>query len=382
MNVIEFDRKWKTNVVFCMVDNTRHYQSDIRSLIINQAESVLVNIYNKGYKVIQWTDEDTLLSAAADTDSSHAVVFSTGTEFIGGQRFFDELEMLMSKDFFLAGHILDRGDAYYELHHQCYVMNLELYKKLGKPPVGLQQLGSRHTQITPRRSIENYHDDYTPVWIDYSDDIKQYHHKCHGWHILGIAFEKRLPVLVFDQNIRDSKIHMYPESPIDFYKQLSWQYHRLNHCRTEFVHKNSTETVDTPLRSYQQIVTPASGNWYQPYLDTYTRIIYYDYNQKSLDYWSSICYDTSQIKHEFVLCDLLINSDFVDRLDPSLTTFINLSNIFNYEGTNFFYSIEYRRYKEEELINKIKRRLPDAVIFSSLTADPLDKIPTWRINRV
>ncbi len=119
-----------------MVDNTRYYQPDIKTLIKNQADSVLANVYNKGYKVLQWTDEDLLLNAAANTDSKYALVFSTGTEFINGSEFFNRIESIVEHDFFIAGHVLDRGDAYYELHHQCYLVNLEYYRKLGRPSVG------------------------------------------------------------------------------------------------------------------------------------------------------------------------------------------------------------------------------------------------------
>ena len=129
MNVIEFNPGWKTDIAFCFVDNTRTYQSDIREFMKNQADGTLSNIYNKGWTVYQWVNEDALIKHASDKGHKWAVVFSTGTEFINGAVFFDAILKLIKQDFFIAGHILDRDDAYYELHHQCYVINLEIYKQ-------------------------------------------------------------------------------------------------------------------------------------------------------------------------------------------------------------------------------------------------------------
>jgi len=129
------------------------YQPEIRELIKNQADGVLSNLYKKGYTVFQWVDEDALINHVSTLGYEFALVVSTGTEFINGTAFFDALSNLITKDFFVAGHILDRGDAYYELHHQCYVINLKYYKQLGKPEIGKQQLGAKHKQWMPWRSL-------------------------------------------------------------------------------------------------------------------------------------------------------------------------------------------------------------------------------------
>ena len=376
MNILTFDRNWKKNIVFCMVDNIKNYQSDIRLLMKNQADGVLANLYNKGYKVLQWFNEDELLNEASKTNCKYALVFSTGTEFINGSAFFDNIENLLEKNFFIAGHILDRGDAYYELHHQCYLINLDYFKKLGNPKVGQQHLGHRHKQLVPWRSKENYHDGYTPIWVSAGDDNKFYEHKCHGWNILSCAFEQDLPVLVFDDSIRNNKIHFYPENPEDFYKKLSWAYRRFNYCQNDFIHTGATETVDIKIK-YQQIITPASSDWYKDYIEGPGKVIYYDYNEKSLEYWKANHPKLDNIQFHFVKCNLLDGDDFLNVVDTNLKTFVNLSNIFNYEGTTFFYSQYYRELKEKELIEKIKALIADVKIYQSLSARLFDTIPTW-----
>jgi hypothetical protein len=375
MNVLEFNPGWTSNIAFCMVDNTRTYQSGIRELMKNQADGTLANIYKKGWTVYQWIDEDELLKHASNKGHKWAVVFSTGTEFINGTAFFDLVINLTKQKFFIAGHVLDRKDAYYELHHQCYIINLQMYRMLNCPKVGKQELGAQHTQDVPWRSHENWHDDYTPKTISGGDQVKQYNHKCHGWNILKIAFEKDLPVLVFDESIRDNKKHFYPESPADFNKHLGWAYHRLNYCQTTFVHTSNTETIDLPVKAYKQIVTPASGMWFKDYLDHDTQVVMYDYNQASLDHWRS-----KYPEYKFVLCNLLTDDNLLDSIDTTIEdTFINLSNIFNYEGTVFFYSLEYRNFKQTALLNNIQTIMPTAHVYVSLSASVTDIIPTWHL---
>jgi hypothetical protein len=324
-------------------------------------------------------DEDALLRYASDNGHKWAVVFSTGTEFINGTAFFDAILELTKQEFFVAGHVLDRKDAYYELHHQCYVVNLEKYKEYGYPEVGQQELGAVHTQEMPMRSEQNFHDDYTPVVVVCGFDKKQYNHKCHGWNILSKAFEID-QVQVFGQDIRNNKRHFYPESPSDFYKQLSWAYHRVNYCQTEFIHTSNTETIHLPIKQYDQLVTPASGVWYGSYLTDNATVIIYDYNQKSLDYWKEHVPAIQNVNYQFVLCDLLGQDNLADYIQPTANTLVNLSNIFNYEGTNFFYSLEYRKYKEAELLTAIENVCPTAEIYFSLEANLFDTVPTWHLT--
>ena len=376
MNILEFNPAWKTDIAFCFVDNTRSYQSGIREFMKNQADGTLANVYAKKWSIYQWIDEDALLRHACNKGHKWAVVFSTGTEFVNGSAFFDAVQTMIEKDFFIAGHILDRSDAYYELHHQCYLINLEKYKELGYPVVGEQELGSRHIQCIPERSNDNIHDDYTPLTVTYGNYTREeYQHKCHGWNILSIAFDNKETVLIFDETIRSNKKHFYPESTKDFYKNLSWAYYRLNYCHSTFVHTSNTEIIDLPVRQYKQIVTPASGIWFTDYLAPGATVIMYDYNKASLDYWQG-----QHPEYKFVQCDLLGESNLLDFIDTGIPdTLINLSNIFNYEGTLFFHSLAYRKYKETELVNRIKSMLPSATINFSMQSDLFDIVPTWHL---
>jgi hypothetical protein len=370
------------DILYCFVDNTRSYDSAwAREIIKNISDYTISNLHHKGLSLVQSENEDEMLYYAASQGYRHALVFTTGTEFINGDSYFTLITELSSTDYFIYGHILDRNEAYYELHHQCYIINLEKYKDFGYPEVGKQTLGSKHTQDIPWRSTQNYHDDYTPVIVSGGDDSKEYNHKCHGWNILSIAFDKDEEVLVFNPDIRNNKRHFYPESPQDFYQQLSWAYHRLNYCQKDFVHTSNTEVTHLPIKLYDQIVTPASGVWFGSYLTPDATVIMYDYNQASLNYWKEHAPAIMNVRYKFVLCDLLGNDNLAEHILPNVpNTLVHLSNIFNYEGTTFFYSMAYRKYKESELLEAIEAVCPTAEVYFNLEASIFDTVPTWHIN--
>ncbi len=162
-------------------------------------------------KIIEITvddsNEDSQLRSISN-EYDYAIVTRVGHSFLNKESFVNELE---NKKFFIIGHILDREpiSGYYELHVQCYVIHLPTYREIGSPNIGQQKFHAPHAQISPRRSDENYHDDYTPWWVEPGTRKRNYEHKAHGWNILSIAFEKNLPVLVFNSIMRNAKEFNY-----------------------------------------------------------------------------------------------------------------------------------------------------------------------------
>lgn len=370
MNIVKF-QQFKNPIVFCFVDNTHTYSSAWAcELIKNISDFTISNTFSKGYDIIQGQDENVLLRAAADYGYKSAVVFSTGTEFINGQSFYNAVEELSKTDIFLAGHILDRKDAYYELHHQCYFVNLDVYKMARMPVIGKQELGVQHKQDIPWRSFENWHDDYTPKTISGGDQVKDYNHKCHGWNILSTAFEKDLPVLVFEENIRNNKKHYYPENQKEFLNHIQWAYKRFNFCSNEFIHTANTEQMNFSQGEFEQCFVPASGLWWVEFVSKTkpVNVVVYDYNQKALDYWKNKVPVIGNVTYNFVKIDLLTEQYNFDDLNLNLPTLINLSNIYAYEGTSLFYSLEHRLNKENEMIQAINNKFSNAVINFSLRA--------------
>jgi hypothetical protein len=358
-------------IVFCIVNDIDSYSSeDIKRTITNIANFTIANIKTKGYEVLVGNNEDELLQLANRYD--YAVVMSPGTEIINGVAFFEAIEELVKRDFFIAGHVLDRTmhNAYYELHHQCYVVNMAVYNAYKGPTVGSFQKDVQHTQLQPQRSTSNIHDDYTPHFVNTGFIEVTYKHKCHGWNLLKIAFENELPVVVFDDSIRNNKIHYYPESNDDYYKHCHLIQEKLDYCKNEFVHTDNTEWSTGINEKYEQVVLPASGTLYLDLIDA-GRVVFYDYNQKALDYWKEACPRKEHIEYVFVYTNLLEEVLIVDHLDPKLKTLVNLSNIFCYEGTVAQYSLEDRIKAESLLEYCLKSKLKDVKINFTLKANAL-----------
>lgn len=355
-------------ITFCIVDDIDSYANDyIKATIKNIADFTISNLLVKGYKVITGKDEDILLKSV---DTEYAVVMSPGTEYINGYAFFKALEKLLQKDFFVAGHVLDRTmyDAYYELHHQCFVVNMAHYKRLQCPTVGVLEKDVSHTQVCPTRSVDNYHDDYTPTFVLPGLQDQEYKHKCHGWNLLRLGFENKLPVLVFDESIRNNKKHYYPESEKDYYKHKEAIEYKNYYCKYEFVHTENTEWDTGITSTYKQLVLPASGTLY---LDTITsgRVVFYDYNEKALAYWRENCPRKDNVKYVFVHTNLLDELSIVNYLDPNLKTLINLSNIFSYEGTAAQYCLKHRLLAQENLLARLKKEIKNIDINFTQKAD-------------
>jgi hypothetical protein len=368
----------KSKIAFCIVDDIETYANGgIQSMIKNIADYTISNLVSKGYDVFVDKDEDKLLQGV--TDYNFAVVMSPGTEYINGYAFFEALKELVKKDFCVAGHVLDRTtyNAYYELHHQCYVVNMAHYHALHCPIVGISQKDISHTQIEPIRSTENWHDDYTPKFINKGTYQKEYTNRCHGWNLLRLAFENNLPVLVFDESIRNNKKHYYPESEQDYYKEAEYIKQKFDYCKEEFIHVNNTEWTTGISETYEQLVLPASGTLYLDLINQ-GKVIFYDYNQRALEYWKEHFPRKDGVEYVFVLTNLLEELSILEYLEPNLKTLINLSNIFSYEGTVSKYSLRRRIDAQDILTTALTDKIKTVDITFSQKADAkIFDIATW-----
>lgn len=418
MNVIKFNeqhRESKTDIIYCIIDKTNLYKHN-KEIIKNISDWTIQNITILGYTVLVSADEDSLLQAASTTNAKYAVVISTGTEFINGYDWFLTVEEMCNEGFFLAGHILDRKEFYYELHDQCYIINLDSYKLLGQPVVGKVEHFSPHLQIEPARSEESLHDDYTPTWVKRGTSIKQYQHRAHGWNLLSIGLKNNLSIKVFNQKLRSNKHYYYPEYD-SYFNQATFLYQRQGFCNSMALYLGNSETVvPVPLRDdVKQLIVPASGlNWIK-YLedngyDESTVVEFYDYSFLTLEYmrylistwdgnnykefalnyfhnkfnfinaeipycgsltedeipnWSHI---VSTVKFKYRWLDLLdSNNDLSWITDGAI---INVTNVFNYIGTATIRSIRERVFLENSFISKVRDLAPNAVvIFTRRAAD-------------
>jgi hypothetical protein len=426
-----------SDIVFVFLDRIHTCQTTWTAEITkNLSDFVLSNIISKGFNVIQGIDEDELLKEAAK-DYTHAVVLSTGTEFINGDEFFNEVEKLVysHKTFFLMGHIPDRDDGYYELHDQCYIINLTKYTELGSPIVGEFAYYSEHTQTEPIRSPYNIHDDYTPTWVRFGTNQRTYKHKWHGWNILSVALAAQESVEVFPEAFRINKKYYYPNYEPSFIPASTYLYGKNQvAAQTMFYPHNTEEIVKIDFKGpIRQLVTQSSGlNWID-YLITYgytkdTVVRFVDYNLFALecmkeitDKWDGTNYSTfvknyvsqraaflgkdgtdwlaaqgklydpdipewtlikETVKFEFRHEDLVLNKSLPvsQWLDNVPDTIVHLSHIFNYDPIAPFVPLKHRIYSERLLLKNIKKYNVDATIIMVDTVESYKQRPTWHMN--
>ena len=425
-----------TEIVYIVLDRISSCQTQwTAELMKNLSDFVVSNILDKGYNVIQGIDEDDLLREAS-AHYDYAVVLSTGTEFINGSVFFDEVERTVNSDraFFLIGHIPDRDDGYYELHEQCYIINLKKYKELGSPIVGEFAFYSPHTQVEPARSDLNIHDDYTPLWILPGHNERNYKHKWHGWNILSVALANNEIVKVFPSVFRKNKKHYYPNYEPAFLPASSYLYGKYSVAsQALFYPYNTEEFVAIDFKGpIQQLVIQASGlQWYEYLLyygyneNTVVRFVDYNLfalecmhyiisnwnadtnyinfvrgyveNRKSIlssggEHFITMTGDKQQVdpkmwidmmntvKFEFHHQDIVLNTELPVRVwvDNVPNTLIHLSHIFNYDPVAPFVPLKTRIYNKKVLFDKLKTHVPDAMVI--MVDDFNTTRPTWHMN--
>ena len=350
-------------ICICIVDDTREYDNWTKELVKNTADYTITNCTGFGFDVYVETSADKMLKQV-HKKYQYAVVISAGTEFLNGSSFFDNLP----EDFFILGHILDMGDGYYGLHYQCYVLNLDIYTELGCPDIGETQLLSSHTQSVPQRSVENIHDDYTPLWVKPGKQQKQYKNKFHGWRIISAGLEAGYEICAFDTTLRDGKHYLYRDVDTS-----SWIYKRYNYCLANHVFEHTTGNISFP-RPYNckinHLIHPAAGMLWLDKLKVHgynsdTKVTFFDYNENALDTMYDRVKDID-LNFDFVNLDIIAEPekivDLVDVNHSPVGVVIHMSNIFAYEGTASLMPLKYRIQQENCLIETVQKYIPICVL--------------------
>lgn len=192
------------------------------------------------------------------------------------------------------GHILwHPKNQYARLHQQCMFLNLDHWRKIGKPSFG------RYTGpvVLPERSKSNVHDDYTPHWLSPSDNnkVKQVT-KCEMADYISKVIEDGHTIYNFDKE-RNVKFFCYPErrycKPLEQEenKNDNIVYVKNNEKYSGLVYKTNVK--------FDVIYAPASGFCAEFLYDYYghenTELVIYDINKDSLN-WKKMVYEFKDIE--------------------------------------------------------------------------------------
>jgi len=245
---------------------------------------------------------------------SHILFMSSGVRIYDSGIIFDiQKEILDNPNYLAAAHILDWKENWYELHQQFVLVNVKHWKNIGCPKFGGWTSGTDELVVL-ERSKENFHDDYTPLWIKDSGQRQLQYHAKPGWNFIDQAFKNDLTIINWNQTIRNKRTYYYPESQSEeFYSAL------LDKDPTQVTNFNQQKLIKELIvgvtdqiwvvnsenmnilnneQQYEVVALPASGF---KYLDIFKsnalvpngEIVIYDYNTRSLD-WIKHIYTSTE----------------------------------------------------------------------------------------
>jgi len=427
--VIKFNNKKQKSIVFCILDNLKDCNNLVaKDMSINSIDFLIRGAISNLFDVFISEDETDLLHNAVKDNYSHAVIVTTGTYLWMGDRLFNEVSKLCEQDFFIAGHVLDRGESYLELHKQFYAINLAEYNALGCPKIEEGEW-----------FVDNYHEEYEPIISKYKDngheviqdmtistEKKIYKCKLHGWNILKLALENNKKTIDVGSSIRSAKRYLYHEHDHVFINEYPKIFQQQLFARNVVAPWNSDRPRNTiPFTGpVEQYITLGTGlNWIRNltlvgYTDD-TVVVFTDINHNCLRFmkemintWDGVDYD--KFYHSFeqffpsgvpaqVFKNLSANKEFeefkkffedwpatwnkvrkltfdyrlidytaeyeLSWIDASKKTLVNFSDLFNHAPLTPLQSLKFKIGAENRLLNKLTKINPEiTVIFTSRAA--------------
>ena len=247
----------------------------------------------------------TILQDAVDQQFDYCVVMSAGLLIKNFQFYKDLEEFIDTNNFGIAGHPLWKTDgSWLELHPQFFIVNLEAYKNVGCPEFGDW---SRENHMLPilERSEENFHDDYTPLWVKATGKHSMQLIACQGWKLLSAMFDGEYDVITLTEKIRLSKFYTYPDHEttkfaeslrtLTTYPDMNWNQNKWindSKCVKDQIWLFNSESIRIHNNNgpYDLVVNTASGfkifDFFKtPRLSDNAKCIVYDFNPKSLEWY-------------------------------------------------------------------------------------------------
>jgi hypothetical protein len=174
----------------------------------------LSNSQNRPLRIICKDQIHDILKQASIEKFEHCVVVAAGCQ-IRNFNFVKELEQFISENNFgFAGHPLCKPNSWLELHHQFFIVNVKAWVEVGMPEFGEWERGFKMLPVI-ERSEENFHHDYTPLWIRPTGESAEQRGASQGWKLAAALMNSGWPIITLPENIRLSKFYTYPEDNTD-----------------------------------------------------------------------------------------------------------------------------------------------------------------------
>jgi len=250
----------------------------------------------------------------------YAIFMASGNRIYNSKDLLPELitPFIENPKLTLMGNILDRKEKWYELNHQFFTIDVNNWVKCGRPSYNKIDVGKL---IEVKRSDENFHDDYTPLWVEKGDTFRNYENTEQGANLINQILTNDYDVQIYGGNIKSKKVYLYPEYNSKIFHQLildkgvteDIDYNKKTHLKS-LLHGNSTWvfnteemelTKDHKGESFNVISLPSAGFKFLDvvkgnYLSEGGKIIFYDFNVKSVRWIKYILESNYDTIHDLV----------------------------------------------------------------------------------
>jgi hypothetical protein len=244
-----------------------------------------------------------VLDKAVAQEFDYCVVQSAGC-VIKNFNFDNEIRKFIDENHFgVAGHPLWKPGCWLELHPQFFIVNLKAWVEVDKPKFGDWHHKEQMLPII-ERSLENFHDDYTPLWVKPTGQFAMQEHAGQGWKLLESMFKNNWPVITLTESLRFSKFYNYPEhetllfkdsiNKLESYNGQNWnQTKAINDARCvkdQIWLFNSEDMTIHNTGTFDVVANTASGFklfdlFKNNRLSKDVKIIVYDFNPKSIEWY-------------------------------------------------------------------------------------------------
>jgi len=295
-----------TRILYAVVDQANVQKK--HSLLFNKVKDITCSLTARlslSTKDGHFKYYDTIDDAMQDSDKFDIVFIQSIGNFIKNNEIITHLENYYNSnpDFFLLSFTLDweseRGKDWIECHHQMMVINTHKWKQLGSPKFGKWETVE---EMLPNyiRSEENFHDKYTPYWIQGVPGHTSKVRSRGGWGFVKAALEHGVRIDNFTQDMRNCRLFVYPETDSEKLwdafnthdaklvtnpNQKKW-IGNLAPMPTIWVYNSEHYKFNIKFDHCDTYVGPSAGFKYLDILTNRDSInyIFYDFHQKSLDW--------------------------------------------------------------------------------------------------
>jgi len=311
------------NIAFCIFGSSKHTELNDYMIKLTLFYAYRMKFISNQSEILFADSIDDGLKRHARRYNDHILFMAAGCRITEDNVIIDIMkEIDNNPDYLCAAHILDwtNKDRWYELHHQFVMINIKTWNDIGCPKFGGWTDDKKELPVI-ERSVENFHDDYTPLWIKDSSKRRVQRYSNPGWNLIGEGMRWGCDIINWNELIRSKRTFYYPETDTELFwecikeKKMDARITNFNQKKfLEFITHGVQDQIwlynseDMAINSraldekYDIIALPASGF---KYLDVFKsnilneggKLIIYDFNPKALQ-WIKIIHQSRELPED------------------------------------------------------------------------------------